>query len=61
MSKGGGGGGPSESTVVQTNLPEYAEPFYRDLLARVGYESAIPYESYPGKRLEFSRLLSKRQ
>jgi len=53
MSKGGGGGGPSESTVVQTNLPEYAEPFYRDLLARVGYESAIPYESYPGKRLEF--------
>ena len=23
MSKGGGGGGPSESTVVQTNLPEW--------------------------------------
>lgn len=53
MSKGGGGGGPSEQTVVNTSLPEYAEPFYRDLLARVGYESAVPYESYPGKRLEY--------
>ncbi len=48
-----GGGGPSESTVTQTNLPEYAEPFYRDLLARVGYESAIPYETYQGSRLQY--------
>ena len=52
MSKGGGSA-PSEQTVIQSNLPEYAEPFYRDLLARVGYESAVPYESYPGKRLEY--------
>ena len=52
-SKGGGSSGPTESTVTQTNLPEYAEPFYRDLLARVGYESAVPYETYPGQRLEY--------
>ena len=52
-SKGGGGSQPTETTVTQTSLPEFAEPFYRDLLARVGYESAVPYETYPGKRLEY--------
>lgn len=53
MGSKGGGGGPTESTVTQTNLPEYAEPFYRDLLARVGYESATPYETYQGQRLAY--------
>lgn len=53
MGSKGGGGGPTESTVTQTNLPEYAEPFYRDLLARVGYESATPYETYQGQRLGY--------
>jgi hypothetical protein len=53
MSKGGGGGAPSEQTVIQSNLPEYAEPFYRSLLARVGYESGLPYEAYPGQRLAY--------
>lgn len=53
MGSKGGGGGPQESTVTQTNLPEYAEPFYRDLLARVGYESATPYETYQGSRLAY--------
>ena len=52
-SKGGGSSAPTETTVTQTSLPEFAEPFYRDLLARVGYESAVPYETYPGKRLEY--------
>lgn len=53
MGSKGGGSAPTESTVTQTNLPEYAEPFYRDLLARVGYESAIPYETYQGSRLQY--------
>jgi len=48
-----GGSAPTESTVTQTNLPEYAEPFYRDLLARVGYESAVPYETFTGQRLQY--------
>jgi hypothetical protein len=48
-----GGSGPTESTVTQTNLPEYAEPFYRDLLTRVGYESAVPYTPYGDRRLEY--------
>ena len=33
MGKGGGASGPTESKVVQSNLPEYAEPYYKDLLA----------------------------
>ena len=52
-SKGGGSAGPTESTVTQTNLPEYAEPYYRDLLARTGYESAVPYQPFGGPRLEY--------
>lgn len=52
---GGGGGGPqyTESTVTQQNLPEYAEPYYRDLLTRTGFETAVPYQSYQGSRLEY--------
>ncbi len=53
MGSKGGGSGPTESTVTQSNLPEYAEPFYRDLLGRVGYESAVPYETYQGSRLQY--------
>jgi hypothetical protein len=52
MSKGGGGGGPDKVTQVQTSLPEYAEPYYKDMLARVGYESATPYTPYPDRRLQ---------
>ena len=54
-SKGGGSSAPTESTVTQTNLPEYAEPYYRDLLARTGYESAVPYQTFGGPRLEYFR------
>ena len=53
MGSKGGGSGPTESTVTQNNLPEYAEPFYRSLLGRVGYESAVPYETYQGQRLQY--------
>jgi len=54
MSKGGGGG-VQESVVTQTNLPEYAKPFFQELLGRTVYESTRPYETFPGQRLaEFS-------
>ena len=46
-SKGGGGGGVTESRVTQSNLPEYAEPYYREMLTRTGYETAVPYTPYP--------------
>jgi hypothetical protein len=54
MSKGGGGGGgvqQTESVVTQTNLPEYAKPFYEEMLGRTVYESTRPYETYQGARL----------
>jgi hypothetical protein len=53
MCGGGGSSGPTESTVTQTNLPDYAEPFYRSLLARTGYESGLQYEPYQGQRLAY--------
>ena len=52
MSKGGGGG-PQEttSTVTQTNLPEYARPYFERLLTRTEAESTTPYTTYGGQRL----------
>ena len=53
MSKGGGGGGVNEttSTVTQTNLPEYAEPYITRLMERAETESLAPYTTYEGQRL----------
>ena len=53
MSKGGGGGGVNEttSTVTQTNLPEYAEPYITRLMQRAEEESLAPYTTYEGQRL----------
>ena len=46
---------PSHTTseVTQTTLPPYAEPYFKDLLVRTGYESAVPYTPYPGQRLAY--------
>ena len=52
MSKGGGGPQQSESVVTQTNLPEYAKPFYEEMLGRTVYESTRPYETYQGQRIQ---------
>jgi hypothetical protein len=53
----GGSSAPQESTVTQTNLPEYAKPYYTSLLERGMYESARPYEAYPAQRIaQFSPL-----
>ena len=52
MSKGGGGGPQTtESTVTQTNLPEYAEPYFTRLMQRSEAESLQPYRPYTGQRL----------
>lgn len=32
MGKGGGGGGPTQTTAYQTNIPEYAKPFVMNML-----------------------------
>ena len=55
MGKGSGGGGvaptPTKSTVTQTSLPEYAEPYYKSLMDRGEAESETPYEAYGGPRI----------
>lgn len=52
MGKGGGGGGqPSSQTVTQTNLPEYARPYFENLLNRSQAESYRPYTPYGGERI----------
>ena len=51
MGKGGGGSSqPTRTTSVTTNLPEYAEPFYRRLMERTEAESGRPYEPFGGQR-----------
>ena len=45
------GGGGSNSTVTQSNLPEYAEPYFTDLMDRSFAESQRPYEAYQGQRI----------
>ena len=60
--KGGGGGGSQQTTSYTTNLPEYAKPFYEELLKQSGkqvYETDASgavtgvkqYQPYTGDRL----------
>jgi len=51
MSKGGGPSGPQQVTQTTTNLPAYAEPFYRNLLEKATLESERPLSTFPGQRL----------
>ena len=46
-----GGGGPTSSTSYQTNLPEYARPYYEGLMNRAEDTSEQPYIPYGGQRL----------
>ncbi len=48
---GGGSPQPTETTMYQTRLPEYAEPYWHRLMARTEGESNMPYTPYPGQRL----------
>ena len=41
---GGGGGAPSTTTSYSTNLPEYAQPFYEELMKQAGRQT---YETDP--------------
>jgi len=51
MSKGGGASGPSEVTQVTSSLPEYARPYYEQLLTRTVGEATRPFVGYGGQRL----------
>jgi len=47
----GGGQQPTESTVTQTNIPEYAQPYFEDILNRAGAWSNNEYTPYGGPRI----------
>ena len=51
----GGGSAPTQttSTVTQNSLPEYARPWFENLLGRTAYESTRPYTPYPGQRMAY--------
>lgn len=51
MGKGGGAPAPSSQTVTQTNLPEYARPYFENILQRGQAESYREYTPYEGQRI----------
>ena len=40
-----------EVTTTQSNLPEYAKPYFMDIMTRAQKESNRPYEAYGGERI----------
>lgn len=51
MSKGGSAPSKTSSQVSQTNIPEYARPYFENLLSKTVFETSRPYEPYKGQRL----------
>jgi hypothetical protein len=49
--KGGGSPAPSSQTVTQTNLPEYARPYFENLLNRTQAQSYQNYQPYGAARV----------
>jgi hypothetical protein len=53
MDSGGGGGGqPTQQTVTQTNIPEYARPYVQDMLGRASaLTTQSSYQPYSGQQI----------
>lgn len=51
MGGGKGSSAPTNSTVNQTNLPEYARPYYEHMLNAAEQEVNQPYVPYSGQRV----------
>ena len=49
----GKGSAPSSQTVMQTNIPEYAQPYFERLLERSEstFGKDVPYQAYGGQRV----------
>lgn len=47
----GGGTAPTQQTVTQTNLPEYAKPYFENLLNRTQAQSYQEYQPYGAARV----------
>ena len=48
-----GSSGPTETTVTQTDLPEYVQPYFERLLQRAEADSVQGYQPYGGQRLAY--------
>ena len=54
---GGGGGAPSQQTVTQTTIPEYARPYVERMLGKAEAFTDAPYQAYGGQRVaDFSPM-----
>ena len=51
--KGGGSSAPTETTVTNTDLPDYVQPYFERILKRGEAESNQPYTPYGGERLAY--------
>ncbi len=53
MGKGGGSSQPQPQTVQQTtsNIPEYARPYFEDIMTRGQATSQVQYQPYTGERV----------
>jgi len=51
MGKGNSQPQPTTSTVNQTNLPEYAQPYFENIMNRAQTASYTPYQAYGGQRI----------
>ena len=52
--KSGGGAPPAQevsSTVTQSRLPAYAEPYYRRMMQHAEGQLQVPYQTYGGQRI----------
>lgn len=49
----GSGASPTQSTISQVSLPEYAEPYFHRIMQRGEAESLQPYSPYQGQRLAY--------
>jgi len=47
---GGGSSAPTSQTVTQTDIPEYAKPYFERLLQRAESQSLQGYQAFPGQR-----------
>ena len=54
---GGGSSAPSQQTVTQTSIPEYAKPYVETMLGKAQAATDQPYQAYGGQRIaEFSPM-----
>jgi hypothetical protein len=47
----GGGSTPTSQTVQQSNIPEYARPYFEDIMTRGQAASQAQYQPYTGERI----------